>query len=144
MAAKQQRRKERELALYGIFRLDFQNEDETTADIIEGFTDDELIADLKNTSGDYADKVVAIYKDNSEDIDEIIKKYLREDWSLKNIAKIDKAILRLAITEMIKSDDPVPKEIAINEAVELAKKYGQDNSSKYINGILNEVANNEK
>lgn len=143
MAVKEQRRKERELALYGIFKLDFHDNDEKTVDIIEGFTDDELLKGLKTTSGNYADKVVNSFKENKEAVDEIIKKYLRKDWNIKNLAKIDKAILRLAITEMVVSDDPVPKEIAINEAVELAKKYGQDNSSNYINGILNQVGKNE-
>ena len=68
------------------------------------------------------------------ELDEIIGK-TSVNWSVSRIAKVDMTILRLAIYEM-KFDEDVPQKVAINEAVELAKKYGEEDSFKFINGIL--------
>ena len=59
---------------------------------------------------------------------------LKDDWKLSRISKMDLAILKLAIYEIKFSD--VPYKVSINEAVELAKKYGEDNSKTFVNGIL--------
>ncbi|MCR5304431.1 MAG: transcription antitermination factor NusB [Lachnospiraceae bacterium] len=56
-------------------------------------------------------------------------------WDINRIGKVELAILRLALYEMIYDED-VPESVAINEAVELSKKYGQDNSSSFVNGVL--------
>lgn len=58
------------------------------------------------------------------------------EWPLDQIARIDKAILRLALFELLHLQDLVPPKVAINEAVELAKAFGGDNSSKFVNGVL--------
>lgn len=71
---------------------------------------------------------------NIEEIKELIEKNLKEKWTIERISKIDIAILKLAIYEILYSE--VPYKVAINEAIELAKKYGDDNSKKFINGIL--------
>lgn len=63
-------------------------------------------------------------------------------WKLNRMGKVELTILRLAVYEM-ELDEDVPVKVAINEAVELAKKYGEDNSSGFINGILAKVAKNE-
>lgn len=68
------------------------------------------------------------------ELDEIIGK-TSVNWSVSRIAKVDMTILRLAIYEM-KFDEDVPHKVAINEAVELAKEYGEEDSFKFINGIL--------
>lgn len=70
-------------------------------------------------------------------IDEYIEKYSKE-WKVNRIAKVDLAIMRLAIYEMINRDD-VPNSVAINEAIELAKKFGGENSSIFINGIIGNI-----
>ena len=62
-----------------------------------------------------------------------------ENWSVERMGKVELTILRLAIFEM-KFDDEVPVNVAINEAVELAKKFGQDNSGAFVNGILAKFA----
>lgn len=67
-------------------------------------------------------------------LDEIISSYLK-NWTLSRIPKLDKAILETAIYEISYNDD-IPTSVAINEAVKLAKKYGTDDSSSYINGVL--------
>lgn len=73
-------------------------------------------------------------KENIEEIKELIEKNLKEKWTIERISKIDIAILKLAIYEILYSK--VPYKVAINEAIELAKKYGDDTSKSFINGIL--------
>lgn len=71
---------------------------------------------------------------NIEEIKELIQKNLKENWTIDRISKIDRAILKLAIYELLYAK--VPYKVVINEAVELAKKYGEDSSKAFINGIL--------
>lgn len=71
---------------------------------------------------------------NIEEIKQLIQKNLKEKWTIERISKIYVSILKLAIYEILYSE--VPYKVAINEAIELAKKYGDDNSKKFINGIL--------
>ncbi len=71
---------------------------------------------------------------NEEEIEKLIASNLKEKWSMERISKIDLAILKLAIFEMVYSG--LPYKIAINEAVELAKKYGEDSSKSFVNGVL--------
>ena len=61
-------------------------------------------------------------------------------WPLEQMAVIDRSILRLAIFEIL-LDNRVPVKVAVNEAVELAKRFGSDNSSKFVNGVLGSVVN---
>ena len=75
------------------------------------------------------------------DILEAIKRNLKEAWSIERIAKIDLAILKLAIYEMVYSKTPY--KVVINEAVELAKKYGDDNAKVFVNGILASIVKEE-
>lgn len=93
------------------------------ANNIEG---EEQIAYIKNS-------FYGIQK-NINEIKELIEKNLKEKWTIERISKIDLAILKLAIYEILYSE--VPYKVAINEAIELAKKYGDENSKKFINGIL--------
>lgn len=74
---------------------------------------------------------------NKEQILEDIEKNLKEDWKLNRISKMDLSILEIAIYEIKFSE--VPYKVAINEAVELAKKYGEDKSKNFVNGILASV-----
>ena len=74
------------------------------------------------------------------EIDEAINKETAESgWDTKRMAKVDLTIIRLAVYE-IKYDESVPTGVAINEAVELAKKFGQDGSSAFVNGVLAKFA----
>lgn len=75
---------------------------------------------------------------NIEKIDNTIEKNLKS-WKMDRIAKVDLAILRLAIYEIFFRDD-IPDSVAINEAVELGKAYGTDDSGSFINGVLGRVA----
>lgn len=69
------------------------------------------------------------------DLDEKIQP-IAPDWPIDQIARIDRTILRIGLYELLFLADIVPPKVAINEAVELAKAFGSDNSSKFINGVL--------
>lgn len=73
--------------------------------------------------------------ENQEALDNQIRP-LAPEWPLEQIARIDRNILRLGLYELLYRADQVPPKVAINEAVELAKAFGSDNSSKFINGVL--------
>lgn len=73
--------------------------------------------------------------DNQSLLDEKIQP-MAPDWPIEQIARIDRSILRLGLFELLHMADVVPPKVAINEAVELAKAFGSDNSSKFINGVL--------
>lgn len=77
---------------------------------------------------------------HSYDIEELITKYAL-NWSLNRIAKVDLAILKLAICEIVYMNEEVPVKVSINEAIDLAKLYCDDKSPKFINGILGSVVN---
>jgi transcription antitermination factor NusB len=76
----------------------------------------------------------------TSEVDEIIAK-AAPDWPLKNINRIDLAILRVATDEILNSDTPV--KVVIDEAVEIGKKYGAENSSSFINGVLGTIVKNK-
>ncbi len=71
---------------------------------------------------------------NIEEIDHYIDKYA-QGWKIQRIAKVDLSILRIAIYEMIYIEE-IPPQVSINEAIDIAKKYSTDESSKFINGLL--------
>lgn len=83
---------------------------------------------------EYINDVVLGIEKNKEEITKLIETNLKADWKIERISKIDLAILKLAIYEIKYTDTPF--KVAINEAVELAKKYGEDNSKNFVNGIL--------
>ena len=82
----------------------------------------------------YIKDVIFGINENLEEILKDIEQNLKEDWKLNRISKMDVSILKLAIYE-IKYNE-IPYKVAINEAVELAKKYGEDKSKNFVNGIL--------
>lgn len=82
----------------------------------------------------YISSVANGVNENLEDITELIKKNLKQDWKIERISKVTLAILKLAIYEIVYAK--IPFKVVINEAVELAKKYGEDSSSAFVNGIL--------
>ncbi len=87
------------------------------------------------------DKVFAIM-DKLADIDGDIEA-ATEGWNLSRMGKVELSLIRLAYYEMLYDED-VPMQVAINEAVEMAKVYGGDNSSSFINGVLGKLAKNGK
>ena len=84
------------------------------------------------------DAVLGIEK-NKDEICSLIEENLKSDWKIDRISKIDLSILKLAIYEIKYKE--IPFKIAINEAVELAKRYGEDPSKNFVNGILASIVN---
>ncbi len=82
-------------------------------------------------------------EESAEKIDEIIGKYVKAGWSVKRISKVSYAILRLAVYELLFCSD-IPVSVSINEAVELAKEYGNTDDSSYVNGVLSSVEKAEE
>ena len=91
----------------------------------------------------YANKIIHAILEHLEYIDAIIKTYLSEDWSWHRIASVDKAILRVSTYEMI-FEETIPPIVVINEGVELAKKFGSEESKSFINALLNSIKNSIK
>ena len=84
---------------------------------------------------DFVNKLVHGASAKLQELDEAIQP-IAPEWPLDQISRIDRTILRLALFELLHLQDLVPPKVAINEAVELAKAFGGDNSSKFVNGVL--------
>ena len=99
----------------------------------------EIVADEKISEKDreYIDTKVAAIKENLAEIDKKLDKHSNK-WKIRRLGKSELAILRLAIYE-IDYDDDIPEKVAINEAVELAKSYCDENSAGFINGVLSGI-----
>lgn len=89
---------------------------------------------------DYCKRLTALAEVHLEEIDAVIEKNIR-GWKLQRLSKITLAILRVAVCEMqFQRTDDVPVSVSINEAVELAKMYGNEKDAAYVNGVLSSVA----
>ena len=127
------RRKARDTAFKCVYQIQF----DLGMDIKDLITSN-IEADLNNEEEcKYINEVVIGIKENIESIDNVILSKLK-GWTIARIAKIDLAILRLAIYEIIYVK-ALSNKVSANEAVELAKTYGDDNSAKFINGIIASV-----
>ena len=90
---------------------------------------------ITNTEAiEYMKDAISGIEKNKDEIKALIEENLKSNWKLERISKIDLSLLELAIYEIKYKE--VPYKVAINEAVELAKKYGEDNSKTFVNGIL--------
>ena len=83
---------------------------------------------------DYLKDIVKGLNENNEEIENLITKNLKQNWSINRISKINVSLIKIAIYEMLYKN--VPYKVAINEVVELAKKYADDAAPVFINGIL--------
>ena len=120
----------RELAFRLIYSSEVQKEMEEEQ--VTLFLEENAIQEKEEI--DYINTLYQGIKENKPEITALISTNLKEKWTIERISKIDVSILKLAIYEILYSE--VPYKVAINEAIELAKKYGDDNSKKFINGIL--------
>jgi transcription antitermination protein NusB len=93
---------------------------------------------LPVAADDMATKLVQGVDSHRVEIDELIRKYSRT-WTLERMPVIDRSVLRIAIFELLASPD-VPTAVVLDEAVELAKSYGTDDSGKFVNGMLSSIA----
>ena len=135
------RTRSRELALQILYQVDLRKErrDEFIADFWENQTasDDTLDDSIMEFSTTLVEGTLK----NLIKIDEYITGYA-ENWQLSRMAVIDRNIMRMGAFELLYLEDMPPK-VAINEAVELAKKYGDTESGKFVNGILDKINKKE-
>ena len=110
----------------------------------EGVDDESLAlySEVNGEIGEYANHLFSNVTEKTEELDEYISKF-SNGWKIKRIPKVNVAILRLAIYEM-KYENEVPVSVAINEAVELAKKYSGKEDASFINGILGSVSRSDR
>jgi transcription antitermination factor NusB len=127
------RRKAREVALQFLYQLDLQGELDPEPHDAEFWARHPLDEDTH----DFADAIVRGTKMRQREIDDIIARFT-EHWDLDRMAVVDRNILRLAVYELGWRADTPPK-VVINEAIEIAKKFGTRESSRFINGILDRV-----
>ena len=128
----------REQAFKLLYSLEIQKK-EPIDEQIELYLESNEITDKKTIS--YIEDAAQGIENNKEEIVGKIEKNLKQDWKIERISKVDLAILKLAIYEIKYTE--IPFKVAINEAVELAKKYGEDTSKNFINGILASVVKEE-
>ena len=135
---KQTRSEARDAAFTQVFQMD---QHEGSMDVIM----DELLKarpECEDNLG-YIQSVIDGVREHGGEIDAIITKNLRKGWSFARISKVSRTVLRIAIFEMKYLDD-VPPRVAVNEAVELAKRYGDENDPTFVNGLLASVIKAEE
>ncbi len=126
------RRELREQIFKLIFRVEFNDREEMEEQEQLFFSGGGLEADEKDTK--YISQKSGRILEKLDEIDELINTRAK-GWTTQRMGKVDLTILRLAVYEIV-FDDDIPTGVAINEAVELAKKFGQDESSSFVNGVL--------
>ena len=133
------RRKAREIALQALFQFDFtKNDDENLIEMLiketKGLNQQSILFTREIIKGTIA---------NLEAIDATIKT-VSNDWKIERMAAVDRNIVRMAVYELkFNSEDTAPK-IIINEAIEIAKIFGSDESSRFVNGILGALIKKDK
>jgi N utilization substance protein B len=130
------RRKSRELALQALYQGEQAGQNGLL--VFEEFC---AHFQVNKKSIPYAKKLLDGVQEKADVINQLISKYA-ENWRLERMSVIDRNILRLAVYEVHYQDD-VPISVAINEAVEIAKRYSTDDSGPFINGILDSMAKEE-
>ena len=130
------RRIAREVALQSLFQIDF-NSCEAEVAVDAALTEHE--EENAPKARDYALLLVQVVLDNKEAIDARLGEYAI-DWTVERMSATDRNILRVAVYEMLFAEQAVACGIAINEAVEVAKAYGTEESPRFVNGVLGKLA----
>lgn len=123
------RREAREKAVQTLFQLD--NLDLSVDDAISYIIKEEQV-------NSFYEKLVRGTTSNIEEIDSALTKNL-ENWALSRLPKIERTVLRLAVYELLYSDE-VPERVVMNEAIELCKTFGDEKSGRFVNGVLSKFA----
>ena len=118
------------------FRIEFNAKEEMQEQVGLFFEEEENQADVADTAY-ITEKFQKVY-DKLEEIDTALNEKV-EGWNTGRMGKVDLTVLRLAVYEIM-FDEEIPTGVAINEAVELAKKFGQDTSPSFVNGVLAKFA----
>lgn len=132
------RRDQREQIFALLFRVEFNTPEEMDEQVSMYVDEMKEVEPLSEKDEDY---IIGKYKkivERMEEIDGILNE-ASKTWKTSRMSRVDLTVLRLAVYEM-KFDEDIPEKVAINEAVELAKKYGGDESPAFVNGVLAHVA----
>lgn len=129
------RSKLREETFKLLYSLEFCEDD--IEELVNSYIEENKITNSQDV--EYVKNTIAGIKKEQENISKLISDNLAEKWTIDRISKIDLVILKLAIYEIKNTN--IPFKVAINEAVELAKTYGDDNSKIFVNGVLASVVN---
>ena len=132
------RKKSREKAMEILFSMSLTKDTpyEAVENFVENYEDD-----IKELDLDYINNILNGVENNKEEIDSLIEANLK-NWKLNRISKVNLAILRIAVYEMKNLDD-VPERVALNEALELCKRYSDEKSVSFINAVLDKVLTNK-
>ena len=128
----------RELAFRLIYSLEIQKTESLDEQVDLYLECNEVEED---EAKEYIKDVIFGIKENINEIQGLIEKNLKADWKIDRISKIDLSLLKLAIYEI--KYKKIPYKVAINECLELSKKYGEDSSKNFVNGILASVVKEE-
>jgi transcription antitermination protein NusB len=128
------RRRAREASLQMLFQMDVSGVSAESA--IHLFWGG--LNEGEDDAREFANEIVRGYAAKQEKIDETIRS-VSQHWRLERMARVDRNILRLGVYELLELKD-VPKKVTLNEAVELAKRYGDENSASFVNGVLDRIA----
>lgn len=131
------RRKAREMALQCLYQQEFSGL--SAGQALKPFCDN---FEVNKKAMPYAQKLIDGVFDNLADIDVLIEKYA-SNWRISRMAAIDRNIIRIAVYEFCFGSD-VPATVAINEAIDIAKRFSTDDAGPFVNGILDAIRNKEK
>lgn len=127
------RRQSRELALQFLYQIDIAGEADWQKFLDVFWRENNTADDIR----DFSNSIIKNVIEKKEEIDKLITEYTT-NWDISRIAIVDRNILRTAISELLYRGD-IPPIVAINEAVDIAKKYGTAESGKFVNGILDKI-----
>ncbi len=130
----------REVAFKIIFETSFQGDEKISKLMNELLENAEEKYEVNSEDDKYIQEITEGVKEKEAKLDEEIKKHLK-GWTMERLNKVDVAILRLAIYEILYRDD-IPYKVSVNEAIELAKVFSEESSPSFVNGVLAEVINN--
>ena len=129
------RHQARERALQILFQYDIHGKPGLWLDMF--WKENEAMDEVKA----FAERLVAGVLEKKKDLDALIGKYAT-NWKISRMPIVDRSILRAGVYELLWMDD-VPAKVTVNEAIELAKSFGDDDASKFVNGILDQVLTKE-
>jgi N utilization substance protein B len=130
------RRKGREAALRILYFMDVSNVSGTQA--IKSYWGHLVDDSEQSEQVDFANQLVRAYADHEDEVNEIIRSSSHH-WRLERMPIVDRNVLRVAIVELREMGD-IPKRVTLNEAVELAKRFGSEGSGSFVNGVLDRIA----
>ncbi len=133
------RTRAREYALQLLYQHEMNQVPRQT--LFEDFWEDNL--DAEQEVRDYAEKLVSGTLEHLAELDKIIVRHA-ENWQLHRMAVIDRNILRFGAFELLYLTDEIPPKVAINEAVNIAKRFSQEEAGKFVNGILDKINHTER